>query len=1143
VAVALLVPPSALLVPPSALLAYEPDHYGWTYYLALQVGFTERQAYQLASGAYALDWDPDTEPMGSTWDKVQVLGGYPPELVQAKWLRFHAFTETAYLELGQDLIEAEKQRHQDRLWGLALREGNPGPYLHFVQDRFAHYGWENVRGHALAGHLPDTLADDPDRARQMTEATLQALLRFKGLLCSRSPLGPPCTTSRAPDPGRIDEVLARLFAANPVPPGVPRSEEIRLRLPHELDATREGLTTATRTAIDMLTGGTFWSAIRAGGQSFLDYLDSVRSRYYPDVPMSALLKTPDLDASVSVIRRAVSEDREAGRIPAFGAVEGFGGRAEAWFDNDLPPRWMEYDHDGDGSVRAPWPPYAVEMAVFRAGDPELEYEPVEGSPNRAYRIHLRIPYSFEGLAEGLPFLHPVPTLVLHELSDFGAGERLRRDHENGSFEVTKTIQRSRADLESGELTWKVTIQAYGFEPVVHELVLALPVEIERMDSDELRERTTVLLDDLLDELRTVAATAAAASERSRQACDAALDAVSRAASARAALAGRLDAWPQPADVATLAAELDALVARAREVAARGVAAVEALGPLRGEAGTLRDAVCSPESTSSGDLSRARDADAAARATGLERVATARFVEAESALAELRSIADRIAVLAAPAESSGSRVDDVLSTLDELERGLERAASLIEQATAERERLAVLDARGSDLVQRILGALEVAGGGSFAAAAHEVDELFGRLRAAVDAAATCDPSAVGSAAAAERAEIAGLRARAEELKNREQGALVPVQAGAASDTVAGLLADLEAAVAAGELFRDSILERAAQARSCADRGPPASVDGAPASGGSSSVAERTPADPSPSPGWTLGERVRTTGGTPQPPPRAAAPSPSGPAPTPIDPAAQVVAAAEAAFARCDYVSALALAERLAAMSPEHPWLAANFGTVERLAAQQRATANHLQIAQSLLASGRLDRARSALTDAARQAPGCMSDPIASLVGEVTSAAAERRQANREALSQGLGSLLGAIGQVAGRIAANGGASGILPPGAAPPTAGAAGGHAHGPDGRDLPGGASAVSPTCALLDWSAYPAGWVQQFERDPSVRWYIQTSTASGVTMHSIAPAQPDSLSRLSQASGASYLGPYPTAAAAYQAARARCSNVVQPQR
>jgi hypothetical protein len=239
-----------------------------------------------------------------------------------------------------------------------------------------------------------------------------------------------------------------------------------------------------------------------------------------------------------------------------------------------------------------------------------------------------------------------------------------------------------------------------------------------------------------------------------------------------------------------------------------------------------------------------------------------------------------------------------------------------------------------------------------------------------------------------------------------------------------------------------------------------------------------------------------------------------------------------------VSALALAQQLAALSPEHPWLAANLGTLQDLATQQRSTANHLQIAQSLLSSGRLKDARSALTEAARGAPGCMSGPIAGLVGEVNAASAERREANRDALAQGLGSLLGAIGQAASVVAANGGGTGILPP------AGQPSGQASGLDGRGPPTGAAAgAPPNCALMDLSSYPAGWVQQFERDPSVRWYIQASTISGSTVYSIAPAQPDSLERMSQVAGARYLGPYSSAQSAYEAARARCSNVVQPQR
>ncbi len=51
-------------------------HYAWTYYLSLQVGFTERQAYQIASGTNAIDWDPQTNPVASALDtKIDTLFG------------------------------------------------------------------------------------------------------------------------------------------------------------------------------------------------------------------------------------------------------------------------------------------------------------------------------------------------------------------------------------------------------------------------------------------------------------------------------------------------------------------------------------------------------------------------------------------------------------------------------------------------------------------------------------------------------------------------------------------------------------------------------------------------------------------------------------------------------------------------------------------------------------------------------------------------------------------------------------------------------------------------------------------------------------------------------------------------------------
>ncbi len=60
---------------PNAARAWDgPFHYVWTYYLALQVGFNERQAYQIASGTYSFDWDPQTDPLSAA-GPMDVLDG------------------------------------------------------------------------------------------------------------------------------------------------------------------------------------------------------------------------------------------------------------------------------------------------------------------------------------------------------------------------------------------------------------------------------------------------------------------------------------------------------------------------------------------------------------------------------------------------------------------------------------------------------------------------------------------------------------------------------------------------------------------------------------------------------------------------------------------------------------------------------------------------------------------------------------------------------------------------------------------------------------------------------------------------------------------------------------------------------------
>jgi len=201
--------------------AYEFDHYAWTYYLALQVGFTKRQAFQIASGAYALDWWPVTSPMeASTWDGIfganhavlGVFGDRKPALA-SKWRDLHAFadeqlvngcswswqvenpvhqclatimkppltpenTPNKYKFAGPPCtaevaakVEEARAKQKKSLMALAVQQGNPGALMHFIQDYYAHFEWDTYRGHPAAAHLPDHLSSSRAKALCATRDT------------------------------------------------------------------------------------------------------------------------------------------------------------------------------------------------------------------------------------------------------------------------------------------------------------------------------------------------------------------------------------------------------------------------------------------------------------------------------------------------------------------------------------------------------------------------------------------------------------------------------------------------------------------------------------------------------------------------------------------------------------------------------------------------------------------------------------------------------------------------------------------------------------------------------------------------------------------------------------------------------------
>ena len=155
----------------SAVDAYtEEDHYLWTYYLAVHAGYSERQAFQLASAAASFD--------------------------------AHA------LDLSVDRSATD--------WDVAMAQKNPGPALRVVQDR-----WARLAGgtrSASPEELTDYFAHDRTAADQAMEASLEILERALPKLTARA--------GRAVDRARLREVMARLVDANPLPAGAPTRAQV-----------------------------------------------------------------------------------------------------------------------------------------------------------------------------------------------------------------------------------------------------------------------------------------------------------------------------------------------------------------------------------------------------------------------------------------------------------------------------------------------------------------------------------------------------------------------------------------------------------------------------------------------------------------------------------------------------------------------------------------------------------------------------------------------------------------------------------------------------------------------------------------------------------------------------------------------------
>lgn len=149
----------AVLLPAVASAYYDDVHYGLTYYVARQTGFTPEQAYRIASACSAVDWDERTEPVqlgGQLMALLTPLSGG----IHGPRSKFHAFrneSDSLRRVLGNEPdARAAQQEVYDQLAGLKSfcteTTKNLGVYLHGFQDVYPHFGWGTYWGHNPADY-------------------------------------------------------------------------------------------------------------------------------------------------------------------------------------------------------------------------------------------------------------------------------------------------------------------------------------------------------------------------------------------------------------------------------------------------------------------------------------------------------------------------------------------------------------------------------------------------------------------------------------------------------------------------------------------------------------------------------------------------------------------------------------------------------------------------------------------------------------------------------------------------------------------------------------------------------------------------------------------------------------------------------
>jgi len=520
--------------------AYEGDHFAWTYYVAISCGFSERQAYQLASGAMAIDFDEETAPLPGPAGIVTSALGVPPAHLPPIWRSFHAFTPSK-LRGDSQAVENFKKGQLNALRTVGIQDGNPGAALHFTQDYVPHYGWDDWRGHGPAGHLPDFISSESTGPATATERTIEELQRFG----RARQLSVSCKDTR------IDQVLQRLVAAHTTPFEMrDRIDEFRGRY--------------YRIFFDALGG----SYVLVG--DFVAKSNQLLGEF--GLSVADLDVAPELEISLEVVRAAVKEDKESGLLETY--TDPTKGRA-------LPGTWLTFDYDAEGHVRQD-PRYPVEQPELEVGRPTATYRLQGEGPDATVKVAWKVPLSLSGLAP-LGFLDDLPVeLVSVDLPV--AGIALQRG--NGDHELTGEVVVPRTRVDQQELV-TFEVSAYGLSTERATLVLKADLPKAKPRHETARFRTA------LEELEQTAAAAKSASQRASAECGRAESLADRLRIEVARVEALIDDAQSEADVGLeTEAPSGSLIADAAAALDRARAAAEEIGLLGNASVRAKEEACS-----------------------------------------------------------------------------------------------------------------------------------------------------------------------------------------------------------------------------------------------------------------------------------------------------------------------------------------------------------------------------------------------------------------------------------------------------------------------------------------------------------------------------------------------------------------------